>query len=62
MNLNICLSYSSRWELTNAARKLAEKVKRGELSPEDITEESIQAELSTADIPDPDLLIRTGGE
>ncbi|MBD5237998.1 MAG: isoprenyl transferase [Bacteroidales bacterium] len=62
LNLNICLSYSSRWELTNAARKLAEKVKRGELSPEDITEESIQAELSTADIPDPDLLIRTGGE
>lgn len=62
LNLNICLSYSSRWELTNAARKIAEKVKAGTLLPSEISEETIASELSTADIPDPDLLIRTGGE
>ena len=62
LNLMICLSYSSRWELTNAARKIAEKVKNGELAPSQITEETIASELSTSGIPDPDLLIRTGGE
>lgn len=62
LNLNICLSYSSRWELTDAVRKIAEKVKAGTLLPSQINEETIQSELSTADIPDPDLLIRTGGE
>lgn len=62
LNLMICLSYSSRWELTNATRKIAEKVRKGELAPSDITEETIASELSTAGIPDPDLLIRTGGE
>lgn len=62
LNLNICLSYSSKWELTNATRKIAEKIKTGELLPDDITEDTISKELSTADIPDPDLLIRTGGE
>ncbi|MDE5868896.1 MAG: isoprenyl transferase [Muribaculaceae bacterium] len=62
LNLNICLSYSSRWELTDATRKIAEKIKEGTLLPSQITEETIQSELSTADIPDPDLLIRTGGE
>ncbi len=62
LNLMICLSYSSRWELTNAARKIAEKVRTGELQPSEITEETIAGELSTAGIPDPDLLIRTGGE
>ena len=62
LNLMICLSYSSRWELTDATRKIAEKVKKGELSPESITEATIEAELSTAGMPDPDLLIRTGGE
>ncbi|MDE7412486.1 MAG: isoprenyl transferase [Muribaculaceae bacterium] len=62
LNLNICLSYSSRWEITNAMRKIAEKVKTGTLSPEQITESTISDELSTVNIPDPDLLIRTGGE
>lgn len=62
LNLNICLSYSSRWELTEATRKIAEKVKAGILNPADITEKTIEKELSTTRIPDPDLLIRTGGE
>lgn len=62
LNLMICLSYSSRWELTNAARKIADKVSRGLLRPEDISETTIENELSTAGMPDPDLLIRTGGE
>lgn len=62
LNLMICLSYSSRWELTNAARRIAQKVASGKLSPEDIGEQTIEGELSTAGIPDPDLLIRTGGE
>ena len=62
LNLMICLSYSSRWELTNATRRIAEKVLSGELSPADIDEHTVESELSTAGIPDPDLLIRTGGE
>lgn len=62
LNLMICLSYSSRWELTNATRRIAKKVKAGELSPDNITEDTIASELSTSGIPDPDLLIRTGGE
>lgn len=56
------LSYSSRFEITRACRHLAEKVKKGELSSEEITEESISGELYTADLPDPDLLVRTSGE
>ncbi|MDE6717746.1 MAG: isoprenyl transferase [Muribaculaceae bacterium] len=62
LNLNICLSYSSRWELTNAARKIASLVEKGEFKPEDITEDTVASMLSTKGIPDPDLLIRTGGE
>lgn len=62
LNLMICLSYSSRWELTNATRKIAEKIKSGEIDPKQITEETVAAQLSTTGIPDPDLLIRTGGE
>lgn len=62
LNLLLCLSYSSRWELTRAARELAARAARGELSPENIDENMLAASLSTRDIPDPDLLIRTGGE
>ena len=56
------LNYSSRWEITRAARHLANEVKAGNMSLEDITEESISASLTTNFMPDPDLLIRTGGE
>lgn len=62
MNLNLCLSYSSRWELTQAVRDIARAAADGKLNPDDIDETSISSRLSTAGIPDPDLLIRTGGE
>lgn len=60
--LVLALSYSSRWELTDTFRRLAEKVKENEIKPEDITEQFVSDHLTTKDIPDPDLLIRTGGE
>ena len=62
LQLNMCLSYSSRWEITEAARKLARLAAQGKLNPEDIDENSISNNLTTAGMPDPDLLIRTGGE
>ena len=62
MTLNIMLSYSSRWELTETMRHIAEDVKRGVLQPKDITEDLISSRLLTNFMPDPDLLIRTGGE
>ncbi|MBR4297705.1 MAG: isoprenyl transferase [Bacteroidaceae bacterium] len=62
MTMVIALSYSSRWEITDTVKRLAEKVKVGELAPEDITEECISNHLATNFMPDPDLLIRTGGE
>lgn len=62
LNLLLCLSYSSRWELTRAAKEISELVLKGELNSNEITEETISSHLSTKDIPDPDLLIRTGGE
>lgn len=62
LNLNVCLSYSSRWEITEVAKKIAHEVKEGKLNPDEITEETIASQLVTAGIPDPDLLIRTGGE
>ena len=58
----LALSYSSRWEVVRAARFLAAEVAEKHLLPEDINEDSISSVLTTADIPDPDLLIRTGGE
>ena len=62
MTMVIALSYSSRWEITNTVRQLADEVKQGKLQPEDITEQTISSHLSTNFMPDPDLLIRTGGE
>lgn len=62
LNLNLCLSYSSRWELTKAFRQLATEAAEGKVAPEDINEETISAHLATAGMPDPDLMIRTGGE
>lgn len=60
--LNLAINYGGRAELTQAFLKLASKVQRGELSPEEINEDAISAELYTRDLPEPDLLIRTGGE
>ncbi len=62
LDLIIALSYGGRAEITNAARSIAEKVKAGELEPEEVTEPLFEDYLETADIPDPDLLIRTSGE
>ena len=62
LDLNICISYSSRAELTRAARKLAEAAAEGRLDPADIDEQALARELYTAPWPDPDLLIRTSGE
>lgn len=62
LDLNLCISYGSRAEITRAARRLAEQVAAGALAPEEITEERVAAELYTAPWPDPDLLIRTSGE
>ena len=62
MTLVIAFNYGSRGEIARAARILAERVSAGELAPEEITIDRISAALDTADIPDPDLLIRTSGE
>ena len=60
--LNVCLSYGSRAEIVQAARRLATRVQAGEIPPGEITEAMLAAELYTARWPDPDLLIRTSGE
>ena len=62
MTLVVALSYGSRLEIVHAARRLAEEVAAGRLSPEAIDENALSARLYTADIPDPDLIIRTSGE
>ena len=62
MTLVLALSYSSRWEITDAVRKIAAKVKSGELNVEDIDDQVVSDNLTTAGIPDPELLIRTSGE
>lgn len=62
MTMVVALSYSSRWELTKAVKSIANDVKAGILQPEDITEELMSQRLETAFMPDPELLIRTGGE
>ena len=62
MTLVLALSYSSRWELTEATRQIAQKVAQGLLKPEEVNDELISAHLTTSFMPDPDLLIRTGGE
>ena len=58
----LALSYSSRWEITRAARLLAEKAVKGDILPSQIDEEMVSGAMNTSFMPDPDLLIRTGGE
>ncbi|WFB37521.1 isoprenyl transferase [Kiritimatiellota bacterium B12222] len=60
--LVLALSYGGRAEITDAMKSIAEKVKSGELSPEDIEDQTISDHLYAADLPDPDLMIRTSGE
>lgn len=62
MTMIVALSYSARWEITKATKLIAQQVEEGKLKPEEITEQTITQNLSTGTIPDPDLLIRTGGE
>ena len=62
LKLVIALSYSSRWEIVQAMQHIATAVANGEMRVEDINEEAVSAHLTTADMPDPDLLIRTSGE
>ncbi|MDR9415275.1 MAG: isoprenyl transferase [Gracilimonas sp.] len=62
LELCLALSYSGRWDITEAVKKIATHVKEGRLDPELINDQMIGDHLSTADIPDPDLIIRTSGE
>jgi len=60
--LILALSYSGRWDITRAVKKIAEAVSEGKLSPDQINEQTVKSFLSTASIPDPELMIRTSGE
>lgn len=62
MTLTLALSYSGRWDLMQASRRMAADVAAGNIKPEEITQDTIDNYLSTAGIPDPELLIRTSGE
>jgi len=62
LNLVLALSYSSRWEIVKAAQKLATEAVNGKLTPSEITNKTFSKALTTAEIPDPELLIRTSGE
>lgn len=62
LQLVLALSYSSRWEITNAVKQIAVQLQQNEIKESDITEELISNHLTTRNIPDPDILIRTGGE
>ncbi len=62
MQLCLALSYSGRWDITEAVKHIAHDVKNGDLDPESIDDQVISSYLSTAAIPDPDLIIRTSGE
>jgi undecaprenyl diphosphate synthase len=62
LTLTLALSYGARWDIVRATQLMSLDVRRGKLSPEDITEELFSEYLVTSDLPDPDLLIRTSGE
>jgi undecaprenyl diphosphate synthase len=62
LNLIMALSYSSRWEILNTVKSIANEVNNGSLKPDQITEEVFQQHLCTAGFPDPELMIRTSGE
>ena len=62
LNLVMALSYSSRWELVQAVKHIAEDVKAGKIDPATITQNTLQQYLVTSNLPDPELMIRTSGE
>lgn len=62
LNLILALGYSGKWDITHAARKIAEDVRNGVLLPEEINEETVAANLSTSPRPEVDLMLRTGGD
>ena len=62
LTLNLALSYSGKWDIVQAAKKLANDCLEGIINPEDINNERFASMLSTGDMPDPDLMIRTGGD
>ena len=62
LSLNIAMSYGGRWDITGAVRQLAAQCAAGALRAADITEEQVAQALALADLPDPDLFVRTGGE
>ncbi len=62
LTLNLALSYSGRWDIVRAMKKIAMDARSGRISPEDVDERLISSILSTSHLPDPDLLIRTSGE
>lgn len=62
VTLILALSYSSKWEIVNSVKQIAERVKQGEINPEDINADMIGGNLCTSKYPDPELMIRTSGE
>jgi undecaprenyl diphosphate synthase len=62
MTLNLALSYSGRWELLDAIKNISHKITEGKLTPNDITEKIISDHLTTRNMPEPELIIRTSGE
>ncbi len=62
LHLIVAVAYGGRWDILQATRKLARQVADGDINADDISESDIGANMQLADVPDPDLLIRTGGE
>ena len=62
LTINVAANYGGRWDITRSVKQLAERFMEGSLKLEDITEQQITQGLITADLPEPDLFIRTGGE
>jgi undecaprenyl diphosphate synthase len=62
LRLQVAVAYGGRWDIVNAARNLATQVEAGDIAASDIDDDAVANELALANIPDPDLLIRTGGE
>ena len=62
LRLHVAVAYGGRWDIVMAARRVAARVVSGDLAVEEVDEQSLSRELQLTDVPDPDLLIRTGGE